>query len=92
MLINQPVTQKEVKFPPSYNLLSVTKPSSHITYASKEFCEVAGYSLEELVGQSHNLVRHPDMPAEAFKDMWEHLKRGQSWMGLVKNRCKNGDH
>ncbi|OXX56181.1 chemotaxis protein [Vibrio sp. V12_P9A6T4] len=92
MRTNQPVTQKEVKFPPSYNLLSLTKPSSHITYASKEFCEVAGYSLEELINQPHNLVRHPDMPAEAFKDMWEHLKRGQSWMGIVKNRCKNGDH
>ncbi|WP_217510412.1 methyl-accepting chemotaxis protein [Vibrio metschnikovii] len=92
MRINQPVTQKEVKFPPSYNLLSVTQPSSHITYASKEFCEVSGYSLQELIEQPHNMVRHPDMPSEAFKDMWDHLKRGQSWMGIVKNRCKNGDH
>ncbi|MGD8110014.1 methyl-accepting chemotaxis protein [Vibrio sp. TRT 21S02] len=92
MRVNQPVTQKEVTYPPSYNLLSITSPSSHITYASKEFCEVAGYTLEELIGQPHNIVRHPDMPPEAFKDMWEHIKAGKSWMGMVKNRCKNGDH
>ncbi|WP_070971758.1 methyl-accepting chemotaxis protein [Vibrio sonorensis] len=92
MRVNQPVTQKEVTYPPKYNLLSVTKPSSHITYASKEFCEVAGYTLEELVDQPHNIVRHPDMPSAAFEDMWKHLREGKSWMGMVKNRCKNGDH
>ncbi|WP_029236057.1 methyl-accepting chemotaxis protein [Vibrio coralliilyticus] len=92
MRVNEPVTQREVTYPPEYNLLSVTKTSSHITYASKEFCDVAGYTLDELVGQPHNIVRHPDMPPEAFKDMWEFLKSGKSWMGLVKNRCKNGDH
>lgn len=89
---NQPVTQKEVTYPPHYNLLSTTTLNSHIKYASKEFCDVAGYSLEELIGQPHNIVRHPDMPPEAFKDMWNHLKAGKSWMGMVKNRCKNGDH
>lgn len=92
MRVNEPVTQREVTYPPEYNLLSVTKTSSHITYASKEFCDVAGYTLDELVGQPHNIVRHPDMPPEAFKDMWDFLKSGKSWMGLVKNRCKNGDH
>ncbi|WP_217527977.1 methyl-accepting chemotaxis protein [Vibrio cholerae] len=89
---NQPVTQKEVTYPPHFNLLSTTTLSSHIKYASKEFCDVAGYTLDELVNQPHNMVRHPDMPPEAFKDMWEHLKAGKSWMGMVKNRCKNGDH
>lgn len=89
---NQPVTQREVTYPPHFNLLSTTTLSSHIKYASKEFCDVAGYSLDELVNQPHNMVRHPDMPQEAFKDMWEHLKAGKSWMGMVKNRCKNGDH
>ncbi|MCW8333301.1 methyl-accepting chemotaxis protein [Vibrio paucivorans] len=92
MRVNQPVTQKEILYPASYNLLSVTSPSSHITYASKEFCEVAGYELDELVGEPHNIVRHPDMPPEAFADMWKHIKEGKSWMGMVKNRCKNGDH
>ncbi|SYZ82801.1 methyl-accepting chemotaxis protein [Vibrio paracholerae] len=89
---NQSVTQKEVTYPPHFNLLSTTTLSSHIKYASKEFCDVAGYTLDELVNQPHNMVRHPDMPPEAFKDMWEHLKAGKSWMGMVKNRCKNGDH
>ena len=92
MRVNQPVTQKELIYPPEFNLLSITKPSSHITYASKDFCEVAGYTLEELVGQPHNIVRHPDMPPAAFENMWKYLKQGDSWMGLVKNRCKNGDH
>ncbi len=92
MRVNQPVTQREVTYPPEYNLLSITKPSSHITYASQDFCEVAGYTLDELVGQPHNIVRHPDMPPAAFENMWGYLKQGNSWMGLVKNRCKNGDH
>ncbi|WKY60105.1 PAS domain-containing methyl-accepting chemotaxis protein [Vibrio sp. SNU_ST1] len=92
MVKNQTATQKEVTYPASYNLLSVTKPSSHITYASRDFCDVAGYTLEELKTQPHNIVRHPDMPSEAFKDMWAHLKEGKSWMGIVKNQCKNGDH
>ncbi len=89
---NQPITQKEVLFPPHYNILSITQPSSHITYASEQFCEIAGYTLEEMVGQPHNLVRHPDMPEAAFENMWTTLKSGRSWMGLVKNRTKSGDH
>ena len=92
MRINQPVTQKEITFPPGYNLLSVTKPSSHISYASEDFCQVSGYTLDELIGQPHNMVRHPDMPPAAFENMWGSIKRGESWMGIVKNRCKNGDH
>ncbi|MUK36456.1 PAS domain-containing protein [Aliivibrio fischeri] len=85
-------TYKEVLFPKEYNLLSITSPSSHITYASKEFCEVAGFTLDELTTQPHNIVRHPDMPSEAFKDMWSHLKNKKSWMGLVKNKCKDGNY
>ncbi|WP_434359734.1 methyl-accepting chemotaxis protein [Parasalinivibrio latis] len=92
MRINQPVTQKENRYPEHYNLLSTTDTKGFIKYASSEFCEVAGFTLGELEGQPHNLVRHPDMPPAAFKDMWEHLKKGKSWMGMVKNRCKNGDH
>ena len=88
---NQPVTQKEITFPPEYNLLSVTKPSSHISYASEDFCQVSGYTLDELIGQPHNMVRHPDMPPAAFENMWGSIKKGESWMGIVKNRCKNGD-
>lgn len=89
---NQPVTQKEHRYPAGVRLVSTTDLSGKITYANPDFCRVSGYDLEELVGQNHNMIRHPDMPAAAFKDLWETLQSGESWMGVVKNRCKNGDH
>lgn len=79
-------------FPHEEQLVSTTDLNGMITYANPEFCKIAGYSLEELMGQHHNIVRHPNMPKAAFKDMWEKLKRGDSWRGMVKNRCKNGDY
>ncbi|ASJ95831.1 methyl-accepting chemotaxis protein [Shewanella marisflavi] len=82
----------EVRFSESDVLLSTTDLDSRITYANSDFCKVAGYSLEEMVGHPHNLVRHPDMPKQAFADMWQNLRAGESWMGPVKNRCKNGDY
>jgi len=72
--------------------MSTTDTASNISYANAAFVRTSGYSLEELVGEPHNLVRHPDMPVEAFADMWRSLKLGQSWTALVKNRRKNGDH
>ncbi|GEK45915.1 methyl-accepting chemotaxis protein [Bisbaumannia pacifica] len=63
-----------------------------ISYANPAFVEISGFSREELIGSPHNIVRHPDMPPEVFADMWATLKRGQGWQGIVKNRCKNGDH
>lgn len=72
-------------------LISVTDTNSLIVDCNDAFVEVSGFRKEELIGQPHNMVRHPEMPAEAFKVMWEHLKAGKPWMGLVKNRCKNGD-
>ncbi|MFQ2561791.1 methyl-accepting chemotaxis protein [Aeromonas caviae] len=92
MRVNQPVTQRERLFPAHQNLISTTDLESRITYANDEFCQIAGFTLEELQGAPHNLVRHPDMPPQAFADMWRHLREGKSWMGPVKNRCKNGDH
>ncbi len=89
---NFPVTQQEYPFPEGVTLLSTTDTSSHITYANGAFVEVSGYSREELIGQAHNLVRHPDMPKEAFADMWATLRAGLSWTALVKNRRKDGDH
>jgi aerotaxis receptor len=85
-------TNKEVDFPPSEQLLSITDLQSIITYANDSFCKIAGYTLDELKGKPHNIVRHPDMPAVAFKDMWQKLQNGESWRGMVKNRCKNGDY
>jgi aerotaxis receptor len=89
---NQPVTQRDYLFPDSLTLLSTTDTQSHITYVNEAFVEVSGFNREEIMGQPHNTVRHPDMPAEAFADMWATLKAGQSWTALIKNRRKNGDH
>lgn len=83
---------KEQHFNKSDILLSTTDLESKITYCNDKFCKIAGYHLDEMKGQPHNLVRHPDMPKAAFKDLWSHIKQGKSWMGPVKNRCKNGDY
>ncbi|HMN79138.1 MAG TPA: PAS domain-containing protein [Burkholderiaceae bacterium] len=92
MKTNLPVTHREYPFPDDVTLLSTTDVDSRITYANAPFVHMSGFSAEELLGQPHNIVRHPDMPVEAFADMWRTLKSGRSWTGLVKNRRKNGDH
>ncbi|WP_158100620.1 methyl-accepting chemotaxis protein [Neiella marina] len=92
MRTNLPVTQKEVTYSQDTNILSTTDPSSHITYINSDFVRISGFESDELLGNPHNMIRHPDMPPAAFKEMWARLKQGHSWMGLVKNRCKNGDH
>ena len=89
---NQPVSQREFDFADDATLMSTTDTSSHVTYANAAFIAVSGYERDEIIGQPHNLVRHPDMPPEAFADMWATLKGGESWSALVKNRRKNGDH
>lgn len=89
---NGPVTGKEQDYPSNANLLSTTNPKGVITFVNKSFAKVAGFEQEELVGQAHNIVRHSDMPQAAFEMLWKRIKSGKSWMGLVKNRCKNGDH
>ncbi len=92
MRVNEPVTQREYEFPDNATLMSTTDTQSYIAYANAAFVEVSGFTREEIEGQPHNLVRHPDMPPEAFADMWATLKDGQPWTALVKNRRKNGDH
>jgi aerotaxis receptor len=92
MRTNLPVTQQEYQFPASETLLSTTDTASRISYANAAFIRTSGFSTEEIAGQPHNMVRHPDMPTEAFADMWRSLKEGQSWRALVKNRRKDGDH
>lgn len=89
---NQPITQREYEFAANATLMSVTDEQSFIQYANSAFIAVSGYEPDEILGQAHNLVRHPDMPPEAFADMWATLQLGQSWTALVKNRRKNGDH
>ncbi|MFC6440234.1 PAS domain-containing methyl-accepting chemotaxis protein [Bowmanella sp. JS7-9] len=88
----QTVTDREVTYPANEELVSTTDTRGVITYANDIFCKVAGYTSEELVGKNHNLVRHPDMPKAAFKDMWDNLQKGHSWRGIVKNLCKDGSY
>jgi len=92
MRSNLPITRREYKVPTGVTLMSTTDTQSHITYANGAFVQVSGFERDELMGQPHNLVRHPDMPPQAFADMWRTLKEGNSWSALVKNRRKNGDH
>ena len=89
---NQPVSQREYTFPIDQTLISVTDLKGRITYCNQNFVSVSGYNQDELLGQPHNMVRHPDMPEEAFRDMWQTLQDGHPWSALVKNRRKNGDH
>jgi aerotaxis receptor len=92
MRSNLPVTQREFDYPADATLMSITDTQSKICYANAAFIAVSGFDRDEIVGQPHNIVRHPDMPREAFADMWTTLKSGASWSALVKNRRKNGDH
>jgi len=71
-------------------LISETDLKGRITFANEDFCKYAEYSVEELIGKPHNIVRHPDMPSEAFKDLWDTIKRGEVWEGVVKNKSKSG--
>lgn len=92
MRANYPVSGREYPFPSGQTLVSTTDTKGRILYCNSTFIEVSGYSREELLGQPHNLIRHPDMPEEAFRDMWETIASGRPWSAPVKNRRKNGDH
>ncbi|ALS98956.1 PAS domain-containing methyl-accepting chemotaxis protein [Lacimicrobium alkaliphilum] len=89
---NGPVTQIEEPFPEHANILSTTQPDGKITYVNDDFIRISGFDEQELLGQNHHIVRHPDMPPDVFRIFWNTLKNGSSWMGIVKNRCKNGNH
>ncbi|WP_082054017.1 methyl-accepting chemotaxis protein [Methyloterricola oryzae] len=92
MKLNMPITNKEVRLAVDSMIVSKTDLKGRITYANHDFIEISGFSEQELLGFNHNIVRHPDMPAAAFSDLWQTLKSGRPWVGIVKNRCKNGDH
>jgi aerotaxis receptor len=90
MRINHPVNSTEFAFPSGETLVSTTDLKGRILYCNAAFIAVSGYSKDELLGQPHNLIRHPDMPEEAFRDMWETIASGQPWSAPVKNRRKDG--
>jgi aerotaxis receptor len=89
---NQPVTQNEVEVEASQTILSTTDLKGTVSYVNPDFITISGFEQTELIGKNHNVIRHPDMPPAAFKDLWDTVKSGNPWMGIVKNRCKNGDH
>jgi aerotaxis receptor len=91
MRTNQPVTDREVEVKEGQVLVSRTDPDSRIVFANNAFVDISGFTSAELLGQPHNIVRHPDMPAEAFENLWTTVKAGRPWNGLVKNRARNGD-
>jgi PAS domain S-box-containing protein len=76
----------------AFAIVSEADTRGIITYANKKFCEVSQYSLDELLGKPHNIVRHPDMPKAVFKELWDTIKAGKIWQGEVKNRRKDGSH
>ncbi len=86
------MSSQELKLDIDSFLLSETDEKGIIRFANDEFCKFAEYSLEELIGQPHNIVRHEDMPKAAFEDLWETVKSGKPWKGFVKNKTKSGNH
>ena len=89
---NQPVTNKEVLLNDQFSIVSTTDLQGNITYANTYFVEISGFELADLMGAPQNILRHPDMPVEAFADMWATIKSGEPWTGMVKNRTKHGDY
>ncbi len=92
MKVNLPVTDNESVLGDETTIVSVTDTKGMITEVNSDFVDISGYGREELLGRNHNIVRHPDMPPAAFENLWQHLKQGHHWLGVVKNRCKNGDY
>ena len=88
---NQPVTMNEYVLKADEFIVSKTDLKGRITFVNRPFIDISGFTEEELIGSPHNIVRHPDMPVEAYADLWKTLQSGNPWQGMVKNRCKNGD-
>lgn len=91
MRVNTPVTNTEVEFKEGETITSETNLKGILTHVNRYFKEISGFTDEDLIKKNHNIVRHPDMPEAAFQDLWDTVKAGEPWIGIVKNRCKNGD-
>ncbi|MFK5913473.1 MAG: PAS domain-containing methyl-accepting chemotaxis protein [Woeseiaceae bacterium] len=89
---NLPITNNEVVLDDNTAIMSTTDLKGALTYINQEFLDISGFTTDELIGKNHNVIRHPEMPSAAFENLWATLKSGKAWMGLVKNRCKNGDY
>ncbi len=89
---NLPITHKEVPFPEGEEIISTTSLKGIITSFNDTFQKISGFDAEELMNKNHNVIRHPEMPPVAFEDLWKTMKSNHHWMGIIKNRVKNGDH
>ena len=83
---------QEVKLSIDTMIVSETDAKGNIIFANSDFCDIAGYTIEELIGKPHNIVRHKDMPKAAFEDLWKTVQDGKIWNGIVKNKTKNGGY
>jgi aerotaxis receptor len=81
---------REEKLSSDSMIVTETDSKGIITFASEDFCKIAGYTKEELVGQPHNMIRHNFMPSAAFKDLWNTVQSGQIWTGIIVNKTKSG--
>jgi len=84
--------EKEILLEKGMMIVSETDSNGKIIYANSDFCKTSGYSKDELIGKAHNIVRHKDMPKEAFKNLWNTISNGEVWNGIVKNKTKNNDY
>jgi len=84
--------KKEIELPKDMMIESETNSKGEIVFANNDFCKIAGYSMEELIGKPHNIIRHQDMPKIAFRNLWETIQAGNIWKGIVKNKTKNGQY
>ncbi len=89
---NGPVTNKEITLEDGTQIVSATDLKSRITHCNEDFVKYSGYTIDEIIGAPHNILRHPDMPQAAFAELWRRVQSGKPWMGVVKNRTKSGDH
>ncbi|WP_001230746.1 methyl-accepting chemotaxis protein [Leptospira interrogans] len=89
---NLPITSQEITIPINSVLISRTDMKGRISYVSQDFANISGFSEEEMLGEPHNLIRHPDVPSEIFREMWETIQDGNPWSGIIKNRAKSGDY
>lgn len=92
MKINSPVSGREQPFSEGKKIISTTDTKGIIQYVNDYFCQISGFSQDELLGKNHNVIRHPKMPPAAFQNLWDTVKTGKAWMGIVNNWCKNGDN
>ena len=92
MRLNEPITDREVVLDDSDEIVSSSDLHGNISFCNETFCRISGFTDDELVDQPHNIIRHPEMPSAVFAGMWQQIKSGRPWMGIVKNRCKNGDY